>query len=120
MRRVLSLVAIVAAVGFLAWWLMRPSAPPTVTAPPVAPLTEAPRSDSLPASRAASQKIVPTSLADPRSGQRESRAEHLAVMRGRCVDAATGAPLPGCTATLRGNGRERWTSPDPETTGADG
>src|SRR5262245_13980816 len=106
MRRVLILVAIVAALGFVAWWLMRTSAPPPVIGPAVVPGADVPRSESLPASRGIAPKIVPTALTEPGSEQPESRAERMAAMRGRCVDATTGAPLPGCTATLAGNGRE--------------
>ena len=119
MRRVPIIIVIAAAIGGVVWWLFQGPKP----APPVIPATSTPvtiaQPESAPQSMPAERKITPTSLVEP-AAEPASRSATTAVMRGRCVDAVTGAGLPGCTTTLRGNGQEPWTGPTPVVTGADG
>ena len=63
-----------------------------------------------------------------------ARTAASTILKGRCVAAATGLPLAGCTVTLTGNpgdnvevedhvvrhGQIRWKAPDARVTGADG
>jgi Carboxypeptidase regulatory-like domain len=120
MRRLAPALAIAAiAAAGLVWWLMRDPTPaprPAIVGP-----ASASRPDSAPASLPATRKIVPGGFAKRRAADTgASDSGDVAVMRGRCVDAGGGAALPGCTATLRGNGPASWESPPAVVTGADG
>ena len=134
-RRVPIFIVIAAAIGGIVWWLFQgPKSAPAVIPATSAPATFA-QPESVPEARPEVRKIMPTAFVESEpAGQPRSRAESAAVFRGRCVDAATGAPLAGCVADLHGwesnsqrvnehvskHGPVDWRDPDDVTTGADG
>ncbi|HYC79292.1 MAG TPA: hypothetical protein VEI02_16865, partial [Planctomycetota bacterium] len=114
----------------------REAAPSETSSPPRdASSTPAASVDVEPTPTVAPGPIATASFADSRpAADRAEAVEAPAVVRGRCVDAETGAPLAGCSVTLRGwpgneerlseyvarRGKVAWTDPPALTTGADG
>jgi hypothetical protein len=86
--------------------------------------------DPAPQSLPATRKITPSASVDPLGGP----ASRPAIVRGRCLDAATGLAVAGCTAGVHGweanqdrveshlarFGPVEWKDPESVTTGTDG
>ena len=139
MRRLAPALAIAAiAAAGLIWWLARDTALQRLPSPrtrPEVPALDRRSEPPAPESKPLDRKITPMASAESRNAEATSTpAIATATMRGRCVDAATKAPLAGCRAELRGaiadpgrrdewvrrNGPVEWKDPPAVVTGDDG
>lgn len=133
--RVVAVVAIAVVAG-ATWWLMQRdhvASRPPVTADPSAP-AESPSQAST-ESRSDRRLMRPRAFSESEPAEPESVPEGaLAIIRGRCVDPAGGAPLGGCKIELHGwvansgrldafvkdHGPVAWSDPPDQVTRKDG
>ena len=138
MGRRATVIAIAAVLGLVAWWLVRAPTPimPAIanTGAPDLSRDAGPAPEPLAQSKPAERTITPTALQEAPADRAATRAGRMTLLRGRCVDARSGAPLAGCAASLHGfeasadrmdahlgrYGPVEWKDPDGVTTAADG